>query len=120
MPTTATEIIQELQKQKFSPVYVLHGDEPFYIDTIAELIENHAIAPHERAFNQFVLFGKDLSVGTVLSYAKKFPMMADRQVVLIKEAQDIQGIDSKEQSRFLEDYFLRPLPSTILVLCFKI
>ena len=119
MIQTPQEVLKDIKQKKFAPVYLLHGDEPFYIDQIEEAIEARSLETHEKSFNQFVLYGKDINTGSLLSYIKRFPMMADRQVVIVKEAQGMQGLESKESSKFLEDYFLNPLPSTLLVLCFK-
>jgi DNA polymerase III subunit delta len=116
---TFSEILKDIKQRKFAPVYVLHGDEPFYIDQVADAIEDKALPVHERGFNQFVLYGKDLQVASLLSHAKRFPMMAERQLVLVKEAQGIAGLNDKEALRFLEEYMRQPLASTLLVLCFK-
>ncbi len=119
MTQTPQETLKAVQQKKFAPIYLLHGDEPFYIDQIQEEIEEKALQPQDKAFNQFVVYGKDLNVGSLLSYVKRFPMMSDRQVVIVKEAQGLQGLETKESAKFLEDYFLNPLASTLLVLCFK-
>jgi DNA polymerase III subunit delta len=117
--TTTNDLLKEIKQRKFAPVYLLHGDEPFYIDKIQEAIEEKALPEHEKSFNQFVLYGKDVNVPTVLSYAKRFPMMSEKTVVIVKEAQDMQGLDTKDTARFLEEYCQNPLNSTILVLCYK-
>lgn len=119
MPKSVEEVLQDLQKKTYLPVYLLHGDEPYYTEKIIDVFENQVLSPADRSFNQFVLFGKDINIGTLLSYAKRFPMMAERQLIIVKEAQDLPGLDSKEQVKYLEDYFLNPLSSTILVMGFK-
>ncbi len=119
MPKSVDEVLQDLQKKTYLPVYILHGDEPYYTEKIIDVFENDVLSSADRSFNQFVLFGKDITIGTLLSYAKRFPMMAERQLIIVKEAQDIPGLDTKEQTKYLEDYFLHPLSSTILVLGFK-
>lgn len=119
MPQSFDQIQKNLKAKSFAQVYLLHGDEPFYIEQISDFIENHALTPADRSFNQYVLFGKDLNVPGLLTYAKRFPMMSEKQLILVKEAQAIQGLESKDQTRFLEDYLRNPLASTILVLCFK-
>ncbi|MES2797586.1 MAG: DNA polymerase III subunit delta [Bacteroidota bacterium] len=111
-------IFKEIKKGKFEPVYLLHGDEPFFIDKIANEIENTALNIAERSFNQNILFGKDITVGALIGYARGFPMMGDRQVIIVKEAQQINGFDNKENAKLLEQYFLNPQASTILVICF--
>lgn len=106
---------------KYKPVYFLQGEEPFYIDRISDYIAEHALTEDEKSFNQTVLYGLDTDVGTIVSEAKRFPMMAQRQVVIIKEAQLIRnlipaGDDAKSE---LVSYLENPLPSTVLVFCHK-
>ena len=93
MSKTASEVLKDLKKKVYSPMYLLHGDEPYYTEKISDYIEDHALAPGDRSFNQFVFFGKDLTIPTLLSHAKRFPMMAERQLILVKEAQGLQGIE---------------------------
>lgn len=119
MSKTATEVLKDLKKKIYSPLYLLHGDEPFYLDKVSDYIEDNALSPGDRSFNQFILFGKDLTIPALLSHAKRFPMMADRQLILVKEAQQLQGIEQKEMQVALENYTKNPLSSTILVLVFK-
>ncbi len=119
MPQTFEAVWKELKKNQFAPLYLLAGDEPFYIDKIAAYLEENALSPSARDFNQFVLYGKDINVATLLGNAKRYPMLSDRQLVMVKEAQDMQGLEAKDTVRFLEDYIVNPLDSTILVLCFK-
>lgn len=107
------QIMLDLKQGKFQPLYFLCGDETFYIDQIADFIAGHAIAEHEREFNQSILYGKDIDVPTLLGTAKRFPMMADRQVVIIKEAQEIKKLEE------IQSYVENPVTSTILVLCYK-
>ncbi|MFM7217417.1 MAG: DNA polymerase III subunit delta [Bacteroidota bacterium] len=117
---TFQQIIGDLKKKIYAPVYFLHGDEPFFIDAVVEHIENNVLNEADRAFNQTVLYGKDVDVVTLISYAKRYPMMASHQVVIIKEAQDVRNLLPKDKDRdpFLE-YLEKPTPSTILVLAFK-
>lgn len=89
------------------------GDEPYFIDRISDYIENNVLDESEREFNQSVLYGRDVNVQQVISEAKRYPMMSDKQVVIIKEAQNIRNIEE------LEAYVQQPLDSTILVLCYK-
>lgn len=119
MSVTPEGILEQLKQGKFAPVYFLQGEEPFYIDTIADYIEDNALQEHEKGFNQVVLYGKDVDVSTVLLQAKRFPMMSDRSVVIVKEAQSIQDIEKEEGMKQLEAYLQNPLPSTILVFCYK-
>lgn len=119
---SADEIIKDLKKRKYKPVYLLHGDEPYFIDAVSDYVEQHLLPEAERGFNQTVLYGKDTDVMTVLNAAKRYPMMADYQVVLVKEAQDMkwgtESDDKKGINPFLS-YLENPLSSTILVFCYK-
>lgn len=119
MAQTPEGILDQLKQRQFAPVYFLQGDEPFYIDTIADYIEEHALQEHEKGFNQVVLYGKDVDVSQVLLQAKRFPMMAERSVVIVKEAQSIADIEKEDGIRQLEAYLQNPLASTVLVFCFK-
>lgn len=118
---TAPEILQQLQKRQYAPIYWLHGDEPFYIDLVGNYIEKNALPEAERGFNQTVFYGKDSDLMTVLNAAKRFPMMTERQVVIVKEAQELdvfKGRASKDKEAKLEQlqaYLEKPLPSTVLV-----
>ncbi|MCF8276829.1 MAG: DNA polymerase III subunit delta [Flavobacteriales bacterium] len=114
-------IMADMRAGKYKPVYFLQGEEPFYIDRISDYIAEHALTEDEKSFNQTVLYGLDTDVGTIVSEAKRFPMMAQRQVVIIKEAQLIRnlipaGDDAKSE---LVSYLENPLPSTVLVFCHK-
>lgn len=113
-----SEILKSIKKDAIRALYFLHGEEPFHIEQIVDKIQKLAIPEHEKGFNEFVLFGKDLNVGALLNYARRFPMMAERQLIIVKDAQQIQGIDQKENQKLIEEYALQPLGSTILVLAF--
>jgi len=106
-------IMADLKAGNFVPVYYLMGDEPYYIDKIADYIAEHALQPEDRDFNQTVMFGSDVNAAQVADLARRYPMMAERQVVIVKEAQSIKQTDQ------LEKYFKQPMPSTILVMCHK-
>jgi DNA polymerase-3 subunit delta len=117
---TAEEILRDLRARKFRPVYFLQGDEPYYIDKISHYIEHEVLNDAEKGFNQTVLYGKDTDMMTVLNAAKRFPMMSEYQVVLVKEAQNLKfskGGDDK-QDPFMA-YLENPLKSTILVFAHK-
>ena len=119
---TAVEILKDLKNRKFKPVYLLHGDEPYYIDLISDLIEANALSDAEKSFNQTVFYGKDTDVMTAINAAKRYPMMSDYQVVMVKEAQDMKwgrDDDDKKSINPLLSYLENPLPSTILVFCYK-
>jgi DNA polymerase III subunit delta len=110
---TFTEINKSLRQNKFSSVYFLHGEEDYFIDSIAKEIETRAMPEADRAFNLSILYGKDADVQTILDTARRYPMFAERQVVFVKEAQDLKGIEG------LVGYVEKPVPTTILVLCYK-
>ena len=110
---TYEDIMADLKAGKYAPVYYLMGEESYYIDKISDYIAEHALAPEERDFNQTVVFGSDVTAAQVADVARRYPMMAERQVVIVKEAQNIKQTD------LLEKYFKQPSPQTVLVLCHK-
>lgn len=110
-------LLKDIRAKRFAPVYLIYGDEPYYLDLIADQLEQVAIPVAEKSFNQFILFGKDSDVGGVLNYARRYPFMAEQQLVIVKEAQQLNGINDKANQQLLEDYALKPLSSTILMLC---
>lgn len=105
----------DLRAGKFKPVYVLHGEEAFFIDRIAEEIERLALQDHERDFNQTILYARDTDPDQVKDTCLRFPMMAERQLVIVRELQAWR-IDQVEK---LESYLAKPTPTTVLVLCYK-
>lgn len=107
------EIFEDLKKKIYAPVYFLMGEEPFFIDVISDQIEQRVLDETEKEFNQSVLYGRDVDVATIVSTAKRYPMMANHQVVIVKEAQVIKDIEQ------LEGYVKNPLKSTLLVICYK-
>ncbi|MBC8112224.1 MAG: DNA polymerase III subunit delta [Verrucomicrobia bacterium] len=112
-------IFKNLQARKFEPIYFLQGDEPFYLDKIADFIEKNALADHEKGFNQIICYGKDVTVGHIINQARKFPMMSEKTLVIVKEAQEIQDLAREEAQNLLEKYVMQPLQTTILVLVHK-
>jgi len=106
-------VIKSIRDKKYEPIYFLHGEEPFFIDAISKVIAEEVLDESERDFNQTVVYGKDCDPGQILSLAKQFPMMSERQVIIIREAQDIKNWD------LFENYFKQPQPSTLLVICHK-
>lgn len=118
-PMTADEILQKLKLKQYAPIYFLQGEEPYFIDLIANYIEANVLSEGEKGFNQVVMYGKDVDAGTILMQAKRYPMMAERQVVIVKEAQAVADIDKEAGIKQLEAYFKNPMPSTILVFCYK-
>ena len=111
--TTYEDIIANLKTGKYAPVYYLMGEESYYIDKISDYIAEHALAPEERDFNQTIMFGSDVTAAQVADVARRYPMMAERQVVIVKEAQNLKQTDQ------LEKYFKNPSPQTVLVMCHK-
>jgi DNA polymerase III subunit delta len=107
------QILSDLKNKIYHPVYLLSGEEPYYIDLISDQIEKNVLSESEKEFNQTVLYGKDVDVATIGSYAKRYPMMANYQVLIVKEAQEIKNIDE------ISKYLAQPLESTLLVLCYK-
>jgi len=119
MDAAAKKVWTNIKARKFEPVYLLQGEETYYIDLISDFIELHALSESEKGFNQVVVYGKDVTVATILNHAKRFPMMSEKQVVIVKEAQDIQDLNKEMGARLLLSYLSNPLSSTILVLCHK-
>lgn len=117
MTPAVEQILKDVRKKNFAPVYLLHGDETYFVDLIAEEIEKSVVPEHEKGFNQFVVFGKDAQVGSVMNMARRYPFMAERQLVLVREAQQMGGLGEKANQHLLEEYAKAPLPSTVLVLC---
>lgn len=110
---TYEEIAKDIKNGKFAPVYLLMGEEDYYIDRIADYIVEKALNENEREFNLTVMYGLDTEMATIVNNAKRYPMMADHQVVVVKEAQNLRGWDE------LGFYMQKPLESTILVICYK-
>lgn len=109
------KIRKEIAAGNFKPVYFLHGEEPFFIDRISDEIERYGLQEHEKDFNLSVLYGKDTDPDGVLDTCLRYPMMAERQVVILREAQTWR-IDAFDK---LEAYFKKPTPTTVLAICYK-
>ena len=119
MAQTPQTVLDELKKGVFRPLYFLQGEEPFFIDQIVDYIENNALAESERGFNQLIMYGKDQTIGSVVVQARRFPMMAQRQVVIVREAQELADLNRQEGQELLLKYIMNPVPSTILVFAHK-
>jgi DNA polymerase III subunit delta len=132
----AEKIKKEVSSGKFSPVYLLMGEEPYYIDYLADFFEKEVLDEMEREFNLSVLYGNDVDLATIVSVARRFPMMGERNVVIVREAQHIRALTRKsgseeEEADGAEDektsgalapllqYLQQPLAQTILVVCYK-
>lgn len=113
-------ILSDIKKRAFKPIYFLHGEESYYIDHISDLLEKTVLTEAEKGFNQTILYGKEVDMLTIISTAKRYPMMSEYQVVIVKEAQNIKfgKAESKEADPF-SNYVENPLKSTILVFCYK-
>jgi len=133
-----TQILTDLKRKIFKPVYFLSGEETYYIDLISDYIEKNVLDESEKEFNQTILYGKDVDLNTIISAAKRFPMMSDYQVVIVKEAQNLKELGkssgnseddevetevktkkSSNTSNALSNYLQHPQTSTILVFCYK-
>ncbi len=110
----ALQIVNDIRKGIIKPIYFLFGEEAYFIDKISDYIGNKILTEEEKGFNQMVLYGKDVSIEDIVGNAKRYPMMADRQVVIIKEAQHL----SRSIER-LTSYVENPQETTVLVICYK-
>lgn len=119
MPSKPEDVLKDIKAGKYAPIYFLQGEEPYFIDLITDHIEKHAIAEHDKGFNQIIMYGKDNAMNVILGNARRFPMMADRQVVIVKEAQNIPDLGKEFGDSLLMNYLQNPLPSTILVFAHK-
>jgi len=108
------QIVDEINSGVTKPIYFLMGEEAFYIDKISDYIENNILEESEKGFNQMVLYGRDVSIEDIIGHAKRFPMMAEKQVIIVKEAQDLSRNIEK-----LVSYAENPQPTTVLVFCYK-
>lgn len=108
------QITKDIKAGNIKPIYFFMGEEPYYIDKLTDFIEENVLQEHERDFNQTVLYGRDVSIEDIVGSAKRFPMMAERQVVIVKEAQELTKTIDK-----LEAYAEIPQPSTVLVFAYK-
>lgn len=113
MTATFDQIKKDLKKRQYKPVYLLHGAEPYYIDELTSLFEHKVLDEAERSFNLTILYGKETDFKTVVDAARRFPMMAECQVVIVKEAQSMKDLAS------LSTYVKNPSPTTLLVICHK-
>ncbi len=114
---SATELFLEYEKEirakRFTPIYVLFGEETYFIDRVTQLLEQHVVPEESRSFNQHVHYGKELSSNDLIAMAKRYPMMSDYQLIVVKDAQDLKDMEN------LTSYFENPLASTVLVLALR-
>lgn len=110
---TYNQIIKDLENKNYKPIYFLHGEEPYYIDKITNYIVDNVLSESEKSFNQTILYGRDTNISTLINAAKRFPMMANNQVIVVKEAQYLDKLED------LIYYVENPLMSTLLVIAYK-
>ena len=110
---TFDAIMRDLKSGAFSPLYLLMGEESYYIDQISDYIQAHALTPEQQAFDQTVVFGADVNAAQIADLAMQYPMMSPRKVIIVKEAQDLHSFER------LERYAEKPQEKTILVICYK-
>jgi DNA polymerase-3 subunit delta len=110
---TFDDIMSSLRAKQYAPIYLLMGDEGYYIDEIANYIIDHVLTDSEKEFNLTIAYGSDVDIAAIINAAKRYPMMAEYQVVVVKEAQNVKNMDE------LAFYLQKPLKSTILVICHK-
>jgi DNA polymerase-3 subunit delta len=113
MAVTFEEIMSDLKNRIYKPVYFLAGEEPYYIDLITSYIEEKVLPEADKAFNQIVMYGEDTTIPSVIETSRRFPMMSNHQVIIVKEAQSMKKIED------LSYYIEKPLLSTILVFNYK-
>jgi DNA polymerase-3 subunit delta len=111
---TTNQLITDIKGGKIAPIYFLMGEEAYYIDVISDFIESYVLQEEEKGFNQMVLYGKEVSIQDIVSNSKRYPMMAERQVIIVKEAQNLTK--TIEQ---LVEYAKNPQPTTVLVFNYK-
>lgn len=109
-----SQIINDIKKNQVKPLYFLMGDEPFFIDQFSNYMEENLLSEADKGFDQMVLYGRDLNVEDIISYAKRYPMMAPKQLIIVKEAQELSRTIDK-----LVHYAANPTPTTVLVICYK-
>lgn len=110
---TYEQLIGEVKNKVYRPLYFLHGDEPYYIDLVTGYIIKNVLTEAEQSFNQTIVYGKESDAGEVTNLARRFPMMASQQVVVVREAQELKDFET------LIHYFENPQPSTLLVINYK-
>lgn len=116
---TVEQILADIKQRKFKPIYFLHGEESYYIDLISDALEKEVLSEAEKGFNQTILYGKEADMLSIISTAKRYPMMSDYQLVIIKEAQNIKFGKSETKEDPFASYVENPLKSTVLVFCHK-
>lgn len=106
-------LLKDLKSEVISPLYLLHGEEPYYIDRLSDYIEDHLLKDSEKAFNQVILYGKDADILTIIDEARQYPMMSSKRLIILKEAQQMKTLPD------LLPYIESSVPTTVLVICYK-
>jgi len=119
MNHSAKQLLDDINVRKFGLVYLLQGEETFYIDLISGKLESEVLTESEKPFNQIILYGRDASVSSIIGQVRRFPVMAPRQVVIVREAQDVPDLTKEPGQKMMINYLNNPNPSSILVLCHK-
>ncbi len=119
MPSEPAAVLADLKAGRIAPLYFLQGEEAFFLDEIIDWLDKNALPEAERGFNQMVLYGRDTTVREVISRARSFPMMGERQVILVKEAQELSDLGQQEAQGFLDQYAQSPMPTTVLAFAYK-
>jgi len=118
MTATYYQLVKDFQKKSFVNIYLFYGEEPYYIDELSDYLTDHVLTDAEKDFNQTVLYGRDSTTAQVVNSSKQFPMVGERQLVVLREAQDID-LKKEENLNILISYINRPQQSTVLVICHK-
>jgi len=116
---TFEQILEQIKSRKTAPIYFFQGEEPYYIDKLCSAIENDILNESDKAFNLTVLYGKDVSIGEIIDTSYRMPMMAEKQVVLIKEAQLIDKFENEKNAELMIKYLQNPSPTTVLAFGYK-
>lgn len=121
MAATYNQIMTDLKKRQFKPIYFLAGEEPYFIDSISNYIEKNLLKEEEKPFNQTVVYGNDVKMSQIIDAAKRYPMMAEHTLVIVKEAQAVDGMDGSPEdlAALMASYIEHPQPLTVLVICMK-
>lgn len=110
---TYEQLLSSFKKREFRPVYFFMGEESYYIDKLADYLIEHVVSEENKSFDQTVVYGKDVDIDSVINLAKRYPMMSEKQLVVVKEAQHLKSLER------LNFYLQHPLSSTVLVFCYK-
>ena len=107
------ELLVSFRKRDFKPIYFLMGEEPYFIDLLSDFLEKEVLTEDEKEFNQTIVYGKETNIDNIINLAKRYPMMSQYQLIVVKEAQHIKSYEN------LSFYLQNPQQSTILVFCYK-